>query len=578
MFYDHTGNEMSKGAKRHNHMITREFVDQASEVVPVFRGIDGISKKISRRFSALYQLTLMAMDLFAVCLSLFIGFALIHLNGTPLDRDETFATILILSFTFIGFFPIYHLYNYHHIFLKRRHFVILAKAFFWGLLTLGIVVTLFNYPQFLKGQLSFVALFVVAIVFMLLSRFFWPYLTHIIMAMGISFLAMGVMGFIGSMETHVFAYEWPRLLGGIALSAFLVGLGRYFLVHIVFSRWMRRHFRKKLAIVGSDQEAQKITSYIVNLDAPFWVAGFVSAEDNVALNIPVPKTRLGDLNDLPSLVDREKLDEIIVTDEEIDKGTLISLLDFCISEGITVWFPPKLMPIIDMKLYIDTFCGLSLIRLCSQKHSWVFNKVKNAFDALAALASSIILLPFFLIVGVLIKLDSRGPVFYRAKAVGKDGRTFFMYKFRSMETDTDSKIHKAYVTRLIKGEIHPDGKGGQPLKVTKDPRVTSVGKWLRKSSLDELPQILNVLKGEMSFVGPRPCLPYEFEIYQDWHKHRTSIRPGITGLWQVAGRSEVAFEDMVLLDLYYLYNRNFIMDMNILFETLFAVVERRGAY
>jgi exopolysaccharide biosynthesis polyprenyl glycosylphosphotransferase len=441
-----------------------------------------------------------------------------------------------------------------------------------------MVVTLFNYPQFLKGQLSFVALFVVAIVFLLLSRFFWPYLTHIITAMGISFLAMGMIGFMGSTENPVFAYEWTRLLGSIGLSVFLVGLGRYFLVHIVFSQWMRRHFRRKLAIVGSDQEAQKITSYIVNLNAPFWVAGFVSAEEDVALNTPVPKTRLGDLKDLPSLVDREKLDDIIVTDEEIDKGTLISLLDFCISEGITVWFPPKLMPIIDMKLSIDTFCGLSLIRLCSQKYSWIFNKVKNGFDALVALASCIILLPFFLLVGVLIKLDSRGPVFYRAKAVGKNGRIFSMYKFRSMETDTDSKIHKDYVAKLIKGEIYPESNGDQPLKVTKDPRVTSVGKWLRKSSLDELPQILNVLKGEMSLVGPRPCLPYEFEIYQDWHKHRTSIRPGITGLWQVAGRSEVAFEDMVLLDLYYLYNRSFIMDMNILFETLFVVVERRGAY
>ena len=239
------------------------------------------------------------MDLFAVSLSLFIGFALIRLNGASLESDETFATILILSFSFIGFFPIYHLYNYNHIFLKRRHFVILAKAFLWGLLTLGMVVTFFKYPQFLDGQLNFVVLFVVAIVFLLLSRFFWPYLTHIIMAMGISFLAMGMIGFMGSMENPIFAYEWPRLLGGIALSIFLVGLGRYFLVHIVFSQWMRRHFRRKLAIVGSDQEAQKITSYIVNLNAPFWVAGFISSEDDVALNIPVSKRRLGDLKDLP---------------------------------------------------------------------------------------------------------------------------------------------------------------------------------------------------------------------------------------------------------------------------------------
>jgi lipopolysaccharide/colanic/teichoic acid biosynthesis glycosyltransferase len=134
------------------------------------------------------------------------------------------------------------------------------------------------------------------------------------------------------------------------------------------------------------------------------------------------------------------------------------------------------------------------------------------------------------------------------------------------------------VTRLIKGEIRPETEGGRPLKVTEDPRITKVGHLLRKTSLDELPQILNVLKGEMSLVGPRPCLPYEFEIYKDWHKKRLGVRPGITGLWQVAGRSEVAFEDMVLLDLYYVYNRNFSLDMNVVYETIFAVLAKKGAH
>jgi len=112
-------------------------------------------------------------------------------------------------------------------------------------------------------------------------------------------------------------------------------------------------------------------------------------------------------------------------------------------------------------------------------------------------------------------------------------------------------------------------------KITDDQRVTPIGKLLRKLSLDELPQLINVLKGEMSLVGPRPCLPYEYEAYKDWHKKRLSIRPGITGVWQVTGRSAVSFEDMVLLDLYYIYNRNILMDINILYETIFAVLEKR---
>jgi lipopolysaccharide/colanic/teichoic acid biosynthesis glycosyltransferase len=231
-----------------------------------------------------------------------------------------------------------------------------------------------------------------------------------------------------------------------------------------------------------------------------------------------------------------------------------------------------------MKLIPDNFCGLPMIRLCSQKNSWLFGKMKYAVDALITLPATLLLLPFFALTALAIKANSKGPVFYRANAIGKNGNPFTMYKFRSMRVNGGSDIHKNYVTRLIKGEIRPETENGRPLKVTEDPRITKVGHVLRKTSMDELPQILNVLRGEMSLVGPRPCLPYEFEIYKDWHKKRLSVRPGITGLWQVAGRSAVAFEDMVLLDLYYVYNRNFSLDMNVIYETIFAVLAKKGAH
>ena len=153
-----------------------------------------------------------------------------------------------------------------------------------------------------------------------------------------------------------------------------------------------------------------------------------------------------------------------------------------------------------------------------------------------------------------------------------------MFKFRSMKLNNDNEIHQQFVTKLIKGEIGKDSSDGQPLKITNDPRVTMIGKFLRKFSLDELPQLINVIAGQMSLIGPRPCLPYEYDIYQDWYKKRAAIRPGITGLWQVTGRSEVAFEEMILLDLYYVYNRNIWMDLNILIETIFVVLKKKGAY
>jgi len=236
------------------------------------------------------------------------------------------------------------------------------------------------------------------------------------------------------------------------------------------------------------------------------------------------------------------------------------------------------MPIIDIKLYIDRFCGLRLLSLKSTRTAWLYNKVKHACDALISLILLIVLLPLFAIIAVAIKMDSNGPVFYKPQVVGKNSLLFKMFKFRTMVVDSDPGIHKEYVSKLIQGEIGETGKDDQTLKITDDPRITKVGKFLRKFSLDELPQIINVVKGEMSLVGPRPCLMYEYEIYKDWHKKRTKVRPGITGLWQVTGRSNVAFDDMILLDLYYVYNRNLLMDLNTLYETVFVVLQKKGAY
>ncbi|MGV7223929.1 MAG: sugar transferase, partial [Nitrospinales bacterium] len=262
----------------------------------------------------------------------------------------------------------------------------------------------------------------------------------------------------------------------------------------------------------------------------------------------------------------------------IEKTLLISLIDFCTSVGTDVWLPPKIMPIIDIKLYLDRFCGLSMVRLRSTRNAWLYNKVKHTFDAVIGLLLFIVCLPIVAIIAIAIKADTKGPVFYRPRVVGKNGTLFNMFKFRTMIPDSDPGVHREYVTKLIQGEIGASGTDDQILKITDDPRITRVGKLLRKLSLDELPQILNVVKGEMSLVGPRPCLMYEYELYQDWHKKRTRVRPGITGLWQVSGRSNVTFDDMILLDLYYVYNRSFLMDFNTLYETVFVVMQRKGAY
>jgi len=560
------------------HMAKTHSGEELLRFTPFLKGSDARTKKIGGARFPSYQTALFAHDYIAVMVAFGCGVWISGLGPFLSANSMQSVTLFILALLAIAFFPTYNLYSYHFIFSSKNHLVNLIKSFCWSLLTLGIIVFLYTYPYLLEGRYIIPLLVLAALGVLLLSRFFWDHMLYLLKSVGMSFLAVGIIGLITPEEKPIIVEHWTAILIGFAMAVGIVLVSRSLLVHVVFNDWMRRHFRRQVAIVGSDEEAQRITSHIIEQNAPFWVTGFVGAEAVSKLEIPVYKDRLGELKELPLIVSRNNIDEILITDENIDKRILISLLDYCTSEGLTVWFSPKLMPIIDLKLLIDVFCGLQMIRLCSQKNSYIFNKIKHGLDALIVLPVFLLLIPIFVMIGIAIKLNSHGPVFFRAKAVGRDGKPFCMYKFRSMQIDTGDETHKEYVTKLINGNItHNSGKGGV-FKITEDERITSIGKFLRKLSLDELPQLINVLKGEMSLVGPRPCLPYEYEAYKDWHKKRLSIRPGITGVWQVTGRSAVSFEDMVLLDLYYIYNRNILMDMNILYETIFAVLGKRGAY
>ncbi len=249
---------------------------------------------------------------------------------------------------------------------------------------------------------------------------------------------------------------------------------------------------------------------------------------------------------------------------------------------------------------------------------------KQVLDLAIAAVAMTVTAPLFLLIALLIKLNSRGPVLYTQERVGKNGRVFRFYKFRTMQHNADDSVHREFSRNFIRGRGHngngngTNGQGargrvangngnagavsghngngngngngasarratdesetGSIYKMTSDPRVTGVGRLLRRASLDELPQLLNVLRGDMSLVGPRPPVLYELEHYQDWHKRRLHVKPGITGLWQVSGRSSVPFDEMVQLDLHYIDNRNMRMDLWIMARTLPAMVRGDGAY
>jgi lipopolysaccharide/colanic/teichoic acid biosynthesis glycosyltransferase len=200
--------------------------------------------------------------------------------------------------------------------------------------------------------------------------------------------------------------------------------------------------------------------------------------------------------------------------------------------------------------------------------------VKRTLDVVLALALLVAILPLLLLVALAVACSSRGPILFKQRRVGRDGRTFWLYKFRTMRDGNDPSVHRTYYEQLVRGDAQPIHGA---YKLADDPRVTRVGAILRRFSLDEFPQLVNVLRGEMSLVGPRPPLPYEVELYGSRELRRLSVTPGITGLWQVSGRSTLTFREMIELDLAYVENWSLWLDLKIVLRTPWVVLQGVGA-
>jgi len=208
--------------------------------------------------------------------------------------------------------------------------------------------------------------------------------------------------------------------------------------------------------------------------------------------------------------------------------------------------------------------------------------LKRGMDILGSLVGLLLFSPLMLVTAIAIKMTSPGPIIFKQSRIGRKGLRFQFYKFRSMHSNIDDQIHREYVTNLIKGNLDKINQGDEetPLfKMKSDPRVTRLGKIIRKTSIDELPQFFNILKGEMSLVGPRPPLPYEVEKYEPWHLRRIlEVKPGVTGLWQVSGRSRTSFDEMIRLDLRYIQNWSIWLDLKIVLKTVRALIPSKSAW
>ena len=285
------------------------------------------------------------------------------------------------------------------------------------------------------------------------------------------------------------------------------------------------------------------------------------------------------LEGLPDAIRDSGANEVIIADPQVSGDALFEVMIRCgRRRGVEFRIAPSLFNCLPRKTEIDQIGVLPMIRLFREPLSSSARILKRTFDIATSALAILLLFPLWLLLAILIKLDSRGPVFYTQERVGMDGRLFLLYKFRTMIADADPELHREYQRAFIAGRAEANlGDDQKPTyKLLADPRITRVGKILRRTSLDEVPQLINVLMGDMSIVGPRPPIPYEVEAYELWHRKRLDMKPGLTGLWQVSGRNRLPFEEMVRLDLFYIENWSLLLDLKIILRTGFVMIGREG--
>jgi exopolysaccharide biosynthesis polyprenyl glycosylphosphotransferase len=324
----------------------------------------------------------------------------------------------------------------------------------------------------------------------------------------------------------------------------------------------------RTVIVGANDEAVRIAHTLRPRSQGYQPIGLLStgpvAGDLDGLAV------LGSIDDLHALIASRSIECVFVATSAVDPSSMKRVTDIVRYHPVEVRVSANMSEILSSRLTIQPVGDLLALSLRPTRLTGPQAVAKRTFDLIVGSIALAVIAPVWLTVAALIKATSRGPVLYRSGRVGRGERTFRMYKFRTMIRGADLLLPEL----LDRNEFD----GGVLFKLRNDPRVTTVGRWLRRWSLDELPQLLNVLKGDMSLVGPRPALPSEVASYEEWHRRRLEVRPGITGLWQVGGRSELSFDDYVRLDLFYIENWSVIYDLFILGKTVPAVLLRKGAF
>jgi exopolysaccharide biosynthesis polyprenyl glycosylphosphotransferase len=325
-------------------------------------------------------------------------------------------------------------------------------------------------------------------------------------------------------------------------------------------------YRRRAVLVGSGQHIEDVAHALgVEARAPVELVGFISLT-------PRPDNglrSLGQLEDLGGIIDAHRVQEVIIADPDFPEERAVELVDVSHRRGVTVRIAPSTMEILVHRAEFVPGSSVPLFELRPPVFDGFDYFAKRSFDFIGAILLLTVLSPLLALIAAAVWLTSRGPVLFRSIRPGIGGEPFACFKFRTMRTDAEQ----------LQADLESFNEADGPLfKIRRDPRLTRVGVLLRRYSLDELPQLLNVVRGEMSLVGPRPLPQRDFEQLEDWHKKRYLVLPGMTGLWQVSGRSELDFDDLVRLDFLYLERWSVGLDLAILLKTLPAVLTRRGAF
>jgi exopolysaccharide biosynthesis polyprenyl glycosylphosphotransferase len=327
-------------------------------------------------------------------------------------------------------------------------------------------------------------------------------------------------------------------------------------------------YRRRAVLVGVGVHIEEVAHALKDSSrapAPIEIVGFLAPKALPSNGLKA----LGSLDMLDEVLGAERIDEVIIADPDLPEAQAVELVDRCHRRGVRVRIAPSTMELLIHRAEFVPGESVPLFELSPPVFEGIDFAMKRAFDVVGATLLLILLSPLLLMIALAVRLSSRGPVLYGSTRPGIGLQPFMCLKFRTMHTDAEQRLADLESLNEASGAL---------FKIREDPRLTPVGRFLRRFSLDELPQLINVMRGEMSLVGPRPLPVRDFELLHDWHRKRYLVLPGITGLWQVSGRSELDFDDLVRLDFVYLERWSLALDLAILVKTMPAVLSRRGAY